>query len=325
MKGIRRQLNRFQIIVLLITGMMVFVPVAQANLVQALQLIVNWIMTAVEGTNAVLQSEEASGNAELNAEEMRTKIEAAAEGAVAVSKVKLDLRLNFGSFGEVAGLKINSVAPGGCFTKKRDEVFREYAKAQDEMNNEIIPKTIEYSMPAEEVDLEADENERREVFAEMKAKGYLSSGFFPSHNLNPEDYELWGKYIKHITVPQPFGANHFFKKGKGAEYVVDVLKFQQIVYPAQKAMLDASLRKLTLDGSLSRDDMLNMYRAYATSFKRTRASNAKTPGGVQREIIELQSMLMDVESEILKSNRTISSLMASSALIKAEKYVEEKR
>ena len=317
-----KKLKKLHLVIILITGLCI--PFAShANIAQAIQLILNFIGVNLAGFNANIQQESAGAHSTINALKMSADVTGGVIAEQTKQLLKNSYKFEFGEFGTVGEIKINSTAPSGCMRKKDASVFKKYA---EELENamEVDFKSInEYAKLKANVDVKADRDHRKVVAERAKQLGLDDMGFFPNRNLDAAEYELWKEMVPFLTVPKPISSSSTLLPGKRSQMAKNSERYKMLIGMVQQAMLQQGVFYKELEGEdQSRADIFKKYLAYANSFKRTKANNAKTKAGLERELAEAESILVDIETEYLERQETITNLMTILAISSTDEMAD---
>lgn len=296
---------------------------AKASLAQVVQLIVNFMTTNIAGFSGNIQQNSAGAQSQANALEMSTEVLGGVIADQTKTLGKLEYELQYGDFGRLGHIRINGVAPGGCFGKKRESNFKEYAKLVDETNETVFPEVNDYASPVFNYDRDEDLAERKAILDKMEETNFPLDGIFIGDNITLEQREVWADFVRHMTIPSPVVISKMGPPGSVDDQMVSAFRFKVMAGQVQKALLAQSDKYVKTDGNDSRMDVLKQYQAYAASYKRTRATNLKTEAGVQRELAEAQSMLLDIEAEIMDVNKSITGLLGVLAVNATDEMADE--
>lgn len=296
---------------------------AKASLAQVVLLVANFIETNIAGFSGVIRQLSAGAQSQANALQMSTEVIGGTIAEQTKSLGKLEYKLQFGQFGSLGSVRINSVAPGGCLSKKRELNFKKYALLVDETNESVLPEINSYSTPVLGYDRDEDIAARKNTLDRMEASDFPLEGLFINENISLDQRDLWAEFVKHVTTPSPIVISKMGPAGQADDQYIAAYRYQTLLSQLQKTMLSQGDMYTALEGEPSRADVLKQYQAYASSFKRTRATNLKTEAGVQRELAEAQSMILDVDSEIMKVNKSITGLLSILAIDAADEMADE--
>lgn len=298
-------------------------PPVKANIIQALLLIANFILTNQTGFSANIRQSSAGAQSQANAIGMSTEVIGGTIAEQTKTLGKLKYEMEFGSLGSVGGIKIDSTAPGGCFAKSRETGFKKYALLSDETNESVFPEVNGYAAPVLNYDRDEDMAERMNILQRMDDSDFPVQGLFINDNITIEQRALWADFVRHVTVPSPIVISQMGVAGAADDQYIAAYRYKMLVGQLQNTLLRQGDSYAALEGDSSRADMLKKYQAYAASFKRTKATNLKTKTGVQRELAEAQAMLLDVESEIMEVNKSLTGLVSIMAVKATDEMADE--
>lgn len=311
-------------VAIIVMALFTMSPPAQASIVQVITTIVNFINTNIAGFSGVIQSMGQGANTQVNSDKQSTEVLAGTIAEQTKTLGSLKYKLNFGSFGSLGQFKINGVAPGGCFGKKRDASHKKFLEIAENTEKNVLPTINEYAGVHDNFDYKEDTAERKAVLDLMKQHDFPLEGLLPSSNITEAQRALYSRYVQFITVPSPITISGVGRAGSTDEKSIATARYQALVGILQKAMLDYGDRYLKFDDStMSRYEMMEAYGIYANSDKRIKSTNLKTSAGVERELAEAQSMTIDVESEIMKSQDNILGLMTILAIKSTDEVADE--
>lgn len=299
-------------------------PPAQASFIQVVMTVLNFINTNMAGYTGVMESLGQGANSQVNSDKQGAEVVVGSLAEQTKTLGGLNYKLNFGSFGTLAGININGVAPGGCLGKKRQSTHKMFLDMKDDTSNEIFPSVNEYAGVHESFDYDEDVAERKVVNNLMKEYDFPLAGLVPNENITEAQRGLWSKYVQFFTVPSPITISGVGKVGSVDEKSIQAARYQAMVGILQKTMLDYGDRYTKVDDDvMSRADVLESYRIYANSDKRVQATNLKTSAGVERELAEAQSMIIDVNSELVNSQDSINGLLTILAVTSTDEVADE--
>jgi len=317
-----KKLKKRHWIIIAITGLIL--PFAShANLAQVIQLILSFIGVNTAGFNGNIQQESAGAHSTINA----LKMSADVTGGVIAEQTKQLLnskyKFEFGEFGRVGQIKINSTAPSGCMRKKDASVFKEYVKEYEKAMDVDFKIINDYASLKTSVDVKSDRDYRKVIHERSKQFGLDKMGFYPNRNLDPAEFELWKEMVPFLTVPKPISSNSTLLPAKKNQLAKNTERYRLLAGMVQQAMLRQGVfyKEINEDGE-SRADIFKKYYAYANSYKRTKASNLKTKAGLERELTEAESILVDIESEYLQRQEILTNLMTIIAITSADEMAD---
>jgi hypothetical protein len=301
-------------------AIIVIAPPAKANIMQVLMLITNFITTNLNGFNASIQQESAGSQTQANAMQQSTEV---LSGVIANgTKVlgQLEYSLNWKGSG-----KFNSIAAAGCLLLKgkNNDVNDSYEERFDNTIKNEMPAINDYARFDNSISIEDDKKNRTAISQIIEDSEFPLSGLFPNQNITPSQRTVWGEYVKYLTVPSPVnitGLSGARSGNKGRQ----AFRYQQLVAPVQKVLLTYG-DKYTAESNneISRMDVFKTYKAIATSPKRISAMVNKTGVGLDRESALAQSMLLDVEGEIMEVNENITSLLSVMAILATDEIADD--